>query len=86
MVSLNSVLTYRGMDKRTPEIAIELGVNFVLEGTYKKIGDKVRVTAQLIEQKIISEPGVYCSEEIVPTKPFFNELKKRNIIIDKQIT
>ena len=30
-------------------MAEELGVNYVLEGTYKKIGDQVRVTAQLIE-------------------------------------
>ena len=30
-------------------IAEELGVNYVLEGTYRKIGDNVRVSAQLIE-------------------------------------
>jgi len=51
VVSLNSVLTYRGTDKRTPKIAEELGVNYILEGTYKKIGEKVRVSAQLIDGK-----------------------------------
>jgi TolB-like protein/Tfp pilus assembly protein PilF len=51
VVSLSSVLTYKGTDKRLPEIASELEVNYILEGTYKKIGDSVRVTAQLIEPK-----------------------------------
>jgi len=51
VVSLNSVLTYKGTDKRLPQIANELKVNYILEGTYKKIGDQVRVTAQLIEPK-----------------------------------
>jgi tetratricopeptide (TPR) repeat protein len=45
------VLTYKGTDKQLPQIAEELKVNYILEGTYKKMGDKVRVTAQLIEPK-----------------------------------
>src|SRR4030042_3722214 len=51
VVSLSSVRTYKGTDKRLPQIADELKVNYMLEGTYKKIGDSVRVTAQLIEPK-----------------------------------
>ena len=51
VVSLNSVLTYKETDKRLPRIAEELKVNYILEGTYKKIGDQIRVTAQLIEPK-----------------------------------
>ena len=51
VVSLSTVLTYKGTDKKLPQIAEELKVNYILEGTYKKIGDKVRVTAQLIEPK-----------------------------------
>src|SRR4030042_2419116 len=51
VVSLSSVLTYKGTDKRLPQIADELKVNYILEGTYKKIGDSVRVTAQLIEPR-----------------------------------
>ena len=42
-------MTYIGSDKKIPEIADELKVNYILEGTYKKIGDQIRVTAQLIE-------------------------------------
>ncbi|KPK86597.1 MAG: hypothetical protein AMS27_04735 [Bacteroides sp. SM23_62_1] len=51
VVSLSTVLTYKGTDKQLPQIAEELKVNYILEGTYKKIGNKVRVTAQLIEPK-----------------------------------
>jgi len=51
VVSLNSVLTFKGTNKKTPEIADELEVNYILEGTYKKIGEQLRVTAQLIEAK-----------------------------------
>jgi TolB-like protein len=49
VVSLTSVLSYSDTDKKTHEIADELSVNYILEGTYKKIGDQLRVTAQLIE-------------------------------------
>lgn len=51
VASLSSVLTYRETDKRIPEVAEELKVSYVLEGTYKKIGEQLRVTAQLIEAK-----------------------------------
>ena len=49
VVSLTSVLSYKHSEKKTNEIAEDLGVNYVLEGTYKRIGDQLRVTAQLIE-------------------------------------
>ena len=43
------------------------------------------IIAQMIEQKIITERGAFCSEEIVPCSPFFKELEKRNIKIQKEI-
>ena len=49
VASLTSVLTYQGGDKRSTEIGEELGVSYILEGTYKKIGEDLRVSAQLIE-------------------------------------
>ena len=45
----------------------------------------VSITAQMIEKGIIKECGVFCLEEIVPCKPFFDELKKRDIIIKKNV-
>ncbi len=47
--SLTSVLNYMDPEKNTPEIAKELGVNYILEGVYKKVGNQLRVSAQLIK-------------------------------------
>ncbi len=49
--SFTSVLNYRTPERNMPAIAEELGVNYLLEGTYKKIGEELRVSAQLIEGK-----------------------------------
>jgi TolB-like protein/Flp pilus assembly protein TadD len=51
VVSLTSILNYQDTDKSITEIADELRVNYILEGTYKRIGENLRVTAQLIEPK-----------------------------------
>ena len=45
----------------------------------------ISITAQMIERNIIKECGVFCSEEVVHPKSFFEELEKRNIIIDKKM-
>ncbi len=45
----------------------------------------ISITAQMIESKAINKRGVFCSEEVVPPKPFFEELEKRNIKISKKI-
>jgi TolB-like protein/DNA-binding SARP family transcriptional activator/Tfp pilus assembly protein PilF len=49
VISRTSVLQYRGTEKTTPQIARELGVNHLLEGSVRRVGDRVRVTVQLID-------------------------------------
>ena len=49
VISRTSVMTYKGVEKSLPEIARELNVDAVLEGSVLRSGDKVRVTAQLIQ-------------------------------------
>jgi tetratricopeptide (TPR) repeat protein len=49
VTSRQSVMRYKGSDKPLPEIARELGVNTVVEGSVLRAGSRVRVTAQLIE-------------------------------------
>ena len=52
VTSRTSVMRYRGKgDLRLREIARELGVTYILEGTVQRSGNKVRVTAQLIDTK-----------------------------------
>jgi TolB-like protein/Tfp pilus assembly protein PilF len=49
VISRTSVMRYKGSDKSIPEIARELGVRYVLEGSMRRAGDQVRVVIQLIE-------------------------------------
>lgn len=49
VISRHSVMTYRGSKKPLPEIARELDVRWILEGSVASSGGRVRITAQLIE-------------------------------------
>jgi len=48
VISRTSVMRYKGTTKPLPEIARELNVDAVVEGSVQRSGDRVRVTAQLI--------------------------------------
>ncbi|MSU49304.1 MAG: TIR domain-containing protein [Opitutus sp.] len=48
VVSRTSVMGYRGTTKKIGEVARELGVTYILEGSVRRAGNKVRVTGQLI--------------------------------------
>src|SRR5438270_394810 len=49
VISRTSVMIYKGARKPLPQIARELNVDAVVEGTVLRSGDQVRITAQLIE-------------------------------------
>jgi len=51
VVARNTVFTYKGKTVEVPEVAKRLGVDFVLEGSVRKAGSRVRVTGQLINGK-----------------------------------
>jgi len=48
VISRTSIMRYKGSDKSLPEIAAELGVSHVLEGSVRRAGNQVRITGQLI--------------------------------------
>ncbi|MBW6501490.1 MAG: hypothetical protein K0B05_08870 [Bacteroidales bacterium] len=48
VISRNSAMAYKGARKKTAEIAGEVNVNFILEGSVRKAGERLRITAQLI--------------------------------------
>jgi serine/threonine-protein kinase len=48
IVSRTSAMRYKGTDKSLPEIAEELNVDAVVEGSVVRVGQRVRITAQLI--------------------------------------
>ncbi len=49
VISRTSVMQYKGVRKPLPEIARELKVDAVVEGSVMRSGDRVRITAQLIQ-------------------------------------
>ena len=49
VIARNSVMTYRGKPVRVEEVGRDLGVRYVLEGSVRKAGGRVRITAQLVE-------------------------------------
>jgi TolB-like protein/Tfp pilus assembly protein PilF len=49
VISRTSVMGYKGSAKKVEEIGRELKVGSVLEGSFRKAGNRIRVTAQLIE-------------------------------------
>ena len=49
VISRTSAMHYKGSQKALPEIARELHVDAIVEGAVERDGDRVRITAQLIE-------------------------------------
>ena len=49
VISRSSAMTFKGKNKTIPEIAKAVNVRFVLEGSVRKAGNDLRITAQLID-------------------------------------
>jgi adenylate cyclase len=49
VIARNSVFTYKGKNVKAQEVARDLNVSHVLEGSVRRAGDKVRINAQLID-------------------------------------
>ena len=49
VIARNSVFTYKGKAVKIVQVGRELGVLYVLEGSVRKVGDRVRITAQLVD-------------------------------------
>lgn len=49
VVARNSTFTYKNKSVSVREVATDLGVRYVLEGSVRKVGNRVRITGQLID-------------------------------------
>jgi adenylate cyclase len=59
VIARNSTFTYKGKPVNVQQVGNELGVRYVLEGSFRKVGERVRITAQLaLMQGKKSELGV----------------------------
>jgi len=51
VISRSSAFSFKGSDATVPEIAEKLGVSYILEGSVRKSGNNIRITAQLIDAR-----------------------------------
>ena len=51
VISRTSAFSYKGKDIKASEVARELNVAYILEGSVRKAGNRIRITAQLIEAR-----------------------------------
>jgi adenylate cyclase len=51
VISRNSTFTFKGQDAKSSEIAQKLGADYIVEGSVRKGGNKVRITANLLDAK-----------------------------------
>ncbi len=69
VISRQSAMHYKNSNERLPEIAKELGVNYVLEGSLRRDGEELRVQAQLFrpdpEQQIWSGSFTRASKDVL---------------------
>ena len=49
VIARNSTFTYKGKVVKVKQVAEELGVRYVLEGSVRRAGDEIRINAQLID-------------------------------------
>ncbi|UCE55894.1 MAG: tetratricopeptide repeat protein [Desulfobacterales bacterium] len=49
VIARDSTFSYKGKPVKIRQVAENLGVRYVLEGSFRKAGDRVRITAQLID-------------------------------------
>lgn len=49
VIARNSAFVYKGKASKIPDVCSELGVRYALEGSIRKAGNRVRITAQLVD-------------------------------------
>ncbi len=49
IIARNSTFTYKGRSVKVQQVAEDLGVRYVLEGSVRKAGEKIRINAQLVD-------------------------------------
>jgi adenylate cyclase len=70
VIARSSVMRYKATPKSTREVAQDLGVRLVLEGSVRKAGNRLRITAQLIDPK--TEEHLWSSQYDRPLDDIFS--------------
>lgn len=69
VIARNSTYAYKGQSPDIREVGNELGVRYVVEGSLRRIGERLRITAQLIET--LSGSHVWADQVERPFSEFF---------------
>jgi adenylate cyclase len=77
VIARNSSLTYKGKPVKIQQVSEELGVRYILEGSILKSGEKIRITAQLIDA--LTGGHIWSERYDRDLKDFFN-------LLDDEIT
>ncbi|NNK93766.1 MAG: adenylate/guanylate cyclase domain-containing protein [Desulfobacterales bacterium] len=70
VIASNSVFTYKGKTVNIKEVGKQLDVRYILEGSVQKIGDSVRINAQLIDA--VDETHIWAERYNRDYKEIFN--------------
>ena len=70
VIARSSVLRYKATPKSTREVAEDLGVRLVLEGSVRKAGNRLRITAELVDPRL--EEHIWSSQYDRPLDDIFS--------------
>ena len=85
VIARNSTFTYKGKAVRVEQVARDLGVRYVLEGSVQRSGDHLRVTAQLIDA--IDENHLWADRYDRPAENLFalQDEITRKVLVELQV-
>jgi adenylate cyclase len=75
VIARNSCFTYKGRAVDVKQVGRELGVRYVLEGSLRKSGNRIRVTAQLVEAE--SGKHIWAERYATVVLPIFSRCRTR---------
>ena len=67
MIARNTAFTYKGKTVDVKQIGKELGVRYVLEGSVRRVGQRVQANVQLIDTETGAHIWATGSKPTVPT-------------------
>ena len=85
VIARNSTFTYKGKPVKVQQVARDLGVRYVLEGSVQRSGDRLRVTAQLIDA--LDERHLWADRYDRPAENLFalQDEITRKVLIELQV-
>jgi TolB-like protein/DNA-binding winged helix-turn-helix (wHTH) protein/tetratricopeptide (TPR) repeat protein len=86
VISRQSVMHYKGTTKTVPQIALELNVEAVVEGSALRDGDKIRISAQLIRARPEEHLWAQSYEQDVTEILALQRSVARDIVTHVQVT